>query len=133
MSDTAAEGAPGPIHLWIGRAISILDVDELCERVRVEVGGTGARSVICEAGDLTDADLETVDALAQLRLRARRLGADVRLEHAPAELRDLLCLLGLDDVVPCSEESGLDARWEAEGREEAGGIEEERDPGDPIA
>ena len=89
--------------------------------------------MLCEAGELTDADLATVDALARLRLRARRLGCELRLEHASAQLRDLLCLLGFDDVVPCSAESGLDARGEAEGREEAGGVEEERDPGDPTA
>ena len=131
--NTAASGPPGPIHLWIGRAISMLDVEVLCERVSAEVGAGASRTVLCEAGELTDADLGTVDALARLRLRARRLGCDVRLEHAPAELRDLLCLLGLDDVVPCCAESGLETWREAEGREEAGGVEEERDPGDPIA
>ena len=134
-ADTPATptGPPGPIQLWIGRAISILEVEALCDRVNAAVSSGGSRTVLCEAGELTDADLGTVDALARLRLRARRLGCDVRLEHASAELRDLLCLLGLEDVVPCSAESGLDARREAEGREEAGGVEEEGDAGDPTA
>lgn len=111
----------------------MLDVEVLCERVSAEVGTGASRTVFCDAGELTAADLGTVDALARLRLRARRLGCDVRLEHASAELRDLLCLLGLEDVVPCSAESGLDARRKAEGREEAGGVEEEGDAGDPVA
>lgn len=86
--------------------------------------------VLCEVGGLSDADLETVDALARLQLGARRLGCEVRLEHARPELRDLLSLIGLQEVVRCGEESGVEAGRQAEGREEASGVEEERDAAD---
>ncbi len=116
----------------IGDRIARPDVDAICDRVSEELGGSGACVLLCEVSALTDADLLTVDALARLQLGARRLGCDMRLEHAPPELRDLLSLLGLQEVVRCAEESGLDARGQAERREKARGVEEERDAGDPT-
>ena len=66
-------------------------------------------------------DLATVDALARLRLAGRRLGFDVRL--TPTEvLLELLELCGLVEVL-----------WQHEEREEAFGVEEERQLGDPPA
>jgi hypothetical protein len=88
--------------------------------------------VLCDVGSLSDADLATVDALARLQLGAMRLGCDVRLERAPPELRELLGLLGLGEVVRCAAESGLQPGREAESREEARGVEEERDAADPA-
>ena len=43
--------------------------------------------------------LATVDALAKLRLAARRVGLDLRLGADEPELRDLLRLTGLEAVV----------------------------------
>ena len=47
-----------------------------------------------------DADAVTVDALARLQLAARRHGCRVLLTGAGASLRDLVALMGLDDVLP---------------------------------
>ena len=66
-------------------------------------------------------DLATVDALARLRLAGRRLGFVVRLTPTE-ELVELLELCGLVEVL-----------WEPEQREEALGVEEERQLGDPPA
>jgi len=66
-------------------------------------------------------DLATVDALARLRLAGRRLGFDVRLTPTE-ELLELLELCGLVEVL-----------WQPEEREEAFGVEEERQLGDPPA
>jgi len=66
-------------------------------------------------------DLATVDALARLRLAGRRLGFDVRLTPTE-ELLELLELCGLVKVL-----------WQPEEREEAFGVEEERQLGDPPA
>jgi hypothetical protein len=65
--------------------------------------------------------LETVDALARLRLAGKRLGFEVRLIPTE-ELLQLLELVGLVDVL-----------WEPEEREEALGVEEERQLRDPTA
>ncbi|MBV8162242.1 MAG: STAS domain-containing protein [Acidimicrobiia bacterium] len=49
------------------------------------------------------ADMAVVDQLARLQLEARRLGCSIRLLHAGAELRELLALSGLDDVIVADE------------------------------
>jgi anti-anti-sigma regulatory factor len=45
-------------------------------------------------------DLELVDRLARLTLAARRRGEALRLHDPPPDLRRLLELCGLDDVLP---------------------------------
>jgi ABC-type transporter Mla MlaB component len=103
----------------------------LCARVREALEGSGAELVVCDVGALVDPDAATVDAVARLQLTARRLGGQVRLRRARVELRELLVLAGLDDVVSCAP-SGLELRGQAEEREQAGRVEEEADPGDPT-
>ena len=71
------------------------------------------------------ADLGTVDALARLRLAARRSGLELRLTHVPDELRELITFLGLDEAL------GLEPRREAEEGEQRLGVEEERQLDDP--
>jgi ABC-type transporter Mla MlaB component len=90
-------------------------------------------TVHVDCAALTEPDIGTVDAVARIQLTARRLGCRVRLDRASPELRDLLALAGLRDVVPCDAGSGFEAGRQAEGREEPGGIEEEGDPADPVA
>ena len=51
------------------------------------------------AGASTPADLVTIDALARLQLVAARAGFEVRLLEASAELRALLDLVGLGEVL----------------------------------
>ena len=67
-------------------------------------------------------DLGTVDALARLRLAGKRLGFDVCLLSPAEELLELLELAGLVEVL-----------WQPEEREEARGVEEERELGDASA
>jgi hypothetical protein len=71
------------------------------------------------------ADLGTVDAVARLRLAARRSGLELRLTHVPEELRELITFVGLAEVL------GLEPRREAEEREQRLGVEEERELDDP--
>jgi hypothetical protein len=77
-------------------------------------------------------DAVTVEALARLQLTARRLGRHVWFSDASPELLELLRLLGLDEVLPCAD-SGVEPRGQPEEREQARGVQEERDPGDPAA
>ncbi len=76
-------------------------------------------------------DLVVVDALARLQLAARRLGYSIRLGNPSAELRALLDLVGLADVVLDAAALPLEARGEAEGGKQLG-IEKVVQPGDPA-
>ena len=107
-------------------------LDEMCDRVRVLVEG-GVRPVVCDAGGLAESDLRTVAVLARLQLTARRCGASIRIRNASPELHGLLWLAGLCRIVGPCVPLGLEARRQAEEREEPLGIQEERDAGDPIA
>jgi hypothetical protein len=44
-------------------------------------------------------DLSVVDGLARLQVAARRAGCSVRLRDAPIQLRELIDLAGLSDIV----------------------------------
>ena len=106
------------------------EIPALCQRAR-ETLQCSAGPVDCDVGAL-DPDAVTVEALARLQLIARLLGRRVRFKDASPELQRLLCLLGLDEVLPCGPASGLEPRGQAEEWEQARGVQEERDPGDPA-
>jgi ABC-type transporter Mla MlaB component len=108
------------------------DILALCERVRELMEGSDADPVVCDVSALADPDVATVDVLARLQLTARQGGRRVRLRHACIELQELLALMGLSEVLPCGTVSGLEQRGQAEEREQARGVQEEADPGDPI-
>jgi anti-anti-sigma regulatory factor len=74
-----------------------------------------------------EADAAAVDALARLQLAARRVGAELRLCHASAELRCLLVFCGLDEVL------GLEPERQPEERKERLGVEEEGELPNPAA
>lgn len=116
----------------VGPRIDRADIPGLCERARHEMEGGASDRLVCDVGAIVEPDAVTVDALARLQLTARRLGREVRLEHASPELRRLLAFMGLSNTVPLSEQSGLEARRQAEEREERRRVEEERDPADPA-
>ena len=103
------------------------DVPDLCDRARDLMTERLDQSLECDAAGVSHPDLRTVEALARVELIARRLGTSIRLRGASVELLELLAFCGLPvELVSESER-------EAEEREEARRVEEERDPGDPIA
>jgi hypothetical protein len=73
------------------------------------------------------ADAAAVDGLARLQLALRRVGGELRLCHASAELRCLLAFTGLDEVLPVEPER------QPEEREDGLRIEEERELPDSAA
>ena len=89
--------------------------------------------VVCDVGGIDRPGLEAIDAVARLALAARRAGCGVRLENASPQLRDLVAFAGLAEVLPCSIASAVESGGQAEERQEPGGVEEERDPADPVA
>ena len=75
---------------------------------------------------MSTVSLATVEALARLQLAARRMGLDLRLNVVSRELRDLIQLAGLTQVL------GVEPRGQPEEREQRVGVEEEGELGDSI-
>jgi hypothetical protein len=109
----------------------IRQIPILCEQVRALLEGTDVGLVVCDLAALGGPDAATIDALARLQLTARRLGSGIRLRHACGELRDLLVLTGLDEVVRLDSSLPPEVSGQPEEREPAPSVEEEGDPGDP--
>lgn len=101
------------------------DAAALCERARSELERSGAGVLICDVAALTHPDAGTIEALARLQLTARRLGRQVRLRYPSRELRELLDLFGLTDVLR------VEAGRQPEQREQPLGVEERVEMGDP--
>ncbi len=127
-----AAPTPGTIVFALQGPLAPSDVRWMCERVRFLLASSGSDHVICDLGAVTEPDAGTVEALARMQLTAQRLGGRMTLRRACGELGDLLTLSGLTDVLPC-DELPLEASRQAEQREPPRGVEEERDPADPIA
>jgi hypothetical protein len=85
-------------------------------------------ALIFDVSAIVDPDLGVVDRLARLKVAAQRLGCELRIDGACAELLDLVDLMGLTAVLLRVEPGG-----KTEEREEAVGVEEEGDPAEPIA
>jgi ABC-type transporter Mla MlaB component len=122
---------PDILVMIISGPIAQSDVPILCEQVRTLLEGTDAGLVVCDLAALGGPDAATIDALARLQLTARRLGSGIRLRHACDELRDLLVLTGLDEVVRLDPRLPPEVSGQPEEREPAPSVEEEGDPGDP--
>ena len=75
------------------------DLPGLCDRVCAVLHAHGPGPTRCDVAGV-DPDAVTVDALARLQLAARRLGCEVRLCNASAELRELIAFMGLREVLP---------------------------------
>ncbi len=98
----AAPGeSPNTIVVGVTGPIDRAEIPRLCHRVRrlVEFGGT---DLVVDVSALPAPDVVTVDALARMQLTARRLGREIRVQHACDRLVELLVLTGLADVVPRS-------------------------------
>ncbi|MBX7465703.1 lipid asymmetry maintenance protein MlaB [Streptomyces sp. NPDC056132] len=90
----ATEPLEQPPVLVLPDPLTFADVPLLCERLR-GLYGAGAHVVVCDLAALSRADLAAVEAVARLRLTARRAGGRVVLRNAGAGLVALLDLTGL--------------------------------------
>ncbi|MEU9999386.1 STAS domain-containing protein [Streptomyces sp. NPDC050848] len=84
-----------PLVLTLAARATPDEVARLCALLE-EVAPT---DVVCDVGGLAHADLAAVDALARLKLTAGRAGHRLRFEGAGGELRLLLGLVGLADLL----------------------------------
>jgi hypothetical protein len=102
-----------------------------------DVDPDGAGLLECDLTGVDAADLACIDLLAAVTLAARRTGWRVRLLNASHELVELADFAGLADVLPfgppAAPGSGVEMVGQPEEREESLGVEEERDPADPVA
>lgn len=89
----------GAVVVEIG-ALVRADVPGLCARVDEMLARVPGARLVCDVGADCRADLALVDALARLRLVARRRDRAYQIRDAPAALRDLLGLVGLRSAVP---------------------------------
>lgn len=122
-----------PAVLVLTGPVARADIPGICDRARTILVRTGADPLVCDVRGLEAPDDGTIEALARVQLTGRRLGRDVRFRGAGAALREALVLLGLRDVLDVGSLSGVRTRRQAEQREQALGIQEEADPGDPAA
>lgn len=77
------------------------EIPALCGRLlalAIDAPRDGESYVILYVSNL-ESDLTALDALARLRLTAQRAGHDIRLHGASLELRRLIALAGLLDVL----------------------------------
>lgn len=145
-SDAASappDAPPGAIRL--GGSIGRADVDAVCARACRSLVGGPPGALVCDVGAVEAPALPLIDVLARLALTVHRAGRTLRLERASPEIVELVALCGLVEVVGAPDErgvaaeretgspSGVESGRQAEQREEALGVEEERDPRDPIA
>ena len=122
---------PGPPALVLVGPIARSDIPAFCARAGAAFAGRDGDPVVFDVGALAP-DAVTVDALARLQLTAVAIGRRVRFRHACVDLQELLALMGLSQVLLCIEGSGAQAWGQAEDREQARGVQEEADPGDPA-
>jgi hypothetical protein len=121
----------GPIHMVLSTTyfavaptVTRADIPAICADLAGRLRGRSGGVVVCDVAEVVRPDVVTVEALARLRLTARRYGWALFVHGAGPGLLELVGLLGLDDVLP---QSGR----EPEEREQAGGVEEVVDGRDP--
>jgi ABC-type transporter Mla MlaB component len=89
------------------------------------MGAPAHQCVVLDVSGLPP-DVGTIDVLARFQLAAQRRGRQVQLRDASDDLRALVDFAGLGKVL-C-----LEPRRQPEQREDAVGVEEERDLDDPA-
>jgi ABC-type transporter Mla MlaB component len=90
--------APPTVAFAIRGPIARADLGGLCDRVCALLHGSGADVALCDVAGV-EPDAVVVDALARLQLAAQRIGCRVRLRNASDDLRELVALMGLTDVL----------------------------------
>ena len=122
---------PRAMVLMIGGEIARADVPRLCSRIQGFLEDADVPFVICDVNGIVDPDAAAVDVLARLQLVAGRIGCELQLRSVGNELRELLVLAGLSDVLPSCDDLRVEPGRQPEQREEPLGVEEEVEPGDP--
>jgi hypothetical protein len=107
----------------VGATVTRAEIPDLCDDLAGLLCGAAGGVVVCDVSAARP-DVVTVEALARLRLTAQRYGWCLVVSGAGPQLRDLVVLLGLADVLPQSGRQPVQ-------REEPLGVEEVVDRHDP--
>lgn len=107
------------------------EVERLCERLRELVSRSAPGPVTVDVGAAHRPGLAMVEALARLRLTARRLGREMRLRNTGGELTEVLARAGLDEALTAPATLRVEPGGEAEQGEQPLGVQEGVEPGDP--
>ncbi|NGO77333.1 STAS domain-containing protein [Streptomyces sp. YC504] len=98
-----------PLVVRLAAPLTRAQVPQLCEHLRGQLELTGAAEVIVDTHALHQAgqaDFAVIDALARLRLTARRAGAGTRIRDPGPALLRLLQLTGLAETLGVVEHRG---------------------------
>ena len=113
-------------YIAVPAAVTRADIPALCADLADRLRGHTDGVVVCDLTAVTRPDVVTVEALARIRLTARRHGCTFVIRGCNPHLSGLIGLVGLGAALP-------EAGREPEQREEAGGVEEVVDGRDPPA
>ncbi|MEW2523564.1 STAS domain-containing protein [Streptomyces sp. NPDC047071] len=111
-------------HMVITGPVRKDDIPALCAELDRRAG-PGQGPVVCDLRGVTTADLATVEAVARLRLAARRADVGLRLRGPTPALWALLRLVGLAELC-------VEVERDPEQREPPLGVEEAVEPRDPA-
>ncbi|MFB9239306.1 hypothetical protein ACFFWC_27865 [Plantactinospora siamensis] len=120
---------PAPPVLVLDPGMARAGIPELCDRLAALLRGY-LGVVVLELPGTVAPSMVVVEAIARLRLTARRFGADIRVRDPDDRLGQLLALTGLDGVIAV-ESAGVPQR-KAEQREQPLHVEEVADRTDPA-
>jgi anti-anti-sigma regulatory factor len=101
-----------PVRVVVPARVEPEEIERLCERVRAACCGR-TRPVLCDLGLVAVPDLMVIDALARMRLTARRAGGSLVVVRLRPELARLVALAGLGTVL-------LEPDRQGQGREQRG-------------
>jgi ABC-type transporter Mla MlaB component len=92
------DAVSGEVTFVVGGPIRRCDLAGLCARFGRMLAHAAPAVAVCELREV-EADAVAVDALARLQLTAQRRGSRVLFRGASGDLRELVALAGLCDVV----------------------------------
>jgi ABC-type transporter Mla MlaB component len=95
--------APETVTFAVRGPITRADLRGLRDRVCALMSQCGGADLVCDVHGV-EPDAVAVDALCRLQLAAQRHGCKVRLQHASAELLEVVAFMGLTEALP--QESG---------------------------
>ncbi|MFD5181373.1 STAS domain-containing protein [Streptomyces sp. NPDC058372] len=98
-----------PAVLRLATPVAPSDGPRLCAEL-ADLAAAGADEVVCDVSGVREPQLAAVDALARLRLTARRAGCRLRLRHPTPQLRALLALTGLAGPLGLEDPAGTTPR-----------------------
>jgi hypothetical protein len=83
------------------------------------------KTVFLDCGGLQEPTAATIDQIARLKLDARRCGCELELRNANPDLAELICFVGLGEVL------GVELEGQPEEGKQSCSIEEEGQLDDP--